>query len=211
MNSFVPIRSLSAVAAACTLALSGASVAAPTASTTAATDAPNVLTDQPNRTPAMEQLLQSADRLRQSIQALAQQSPGPHRDAAIESARQALNETQRAMIDLPPELRAYEGSLDWVEYGQAMERLRAHVRDEDIARLDQRGQGVPRRWSLEVEADRSLTAVEVKVGAGVSTRGRRPAEHPHEIPPRRLDLDHVRSVVREAQGADRADDHRRQV
>jgi hypothetical protein len=129
MNPFVPIRTLSAVAAACTLALSGASVAAPTASTTAATDAPNVLTDQPNRTPAMEQLLQSADRLRQSIQALAQQSPGPHRDAAIESARQALNETQRAMIDLPPELRAYEGSLDWVEYGQAMERLKASAQE----------------------------------------------------------------------------------
>jgi hypothetical protein len=53
----------------------------------------------------MDELMRAAQRLRESIQALAQQQPGSERDIAVNAAREALYDTQQAMIQLPPELR----------------------------------------------------------------------------------------------------------
>lgn len=65
-----------------------------------------VVAVQPVSTPAMRDLQASAQRLRESIEVLAHKAPGPERQAALDAARQALRETQQAMVDLPPEYRA---------------------------------------------------------------------------------------------------------
>jgi hypothetical protein len=54
----------------------------------------------------MDRLRGAAQKLREAVQAMAQQPEGPRRNRAIEEAHDALLETQRAMIALPPELRA---------------------------------------------------------------------------------------------------------
>jgi hypothetical protein len=46
---------------------------------------------------AMERLFQAAQRLREAVQALAQQPPGDQRNRAMAAAREALLETQTAM------------------------------------------------------------------------------------------------------------------
>ena len=56
-------------------------------------------------TRAMEKLMKSAQSLREGIQALAQQQPGPARDQAIKQAQQALYDVNSAMIQLPPDMR----------------------------------------------------------------------------------------------------------
>ena len=62
----------------------------------------------PAQSESMQKLQQSAQHLRESIQALARKKPGPERDRAIDQAHEALLETQRAMASLPPELRSTE-------------------------------------------------------------------------------------------------------
>ncbi|MGQ0752700.1 MAG: hypothetical protein ACT4PS_19435 [Betaproteobacteria bacterium] len=64
-----------------------------------------VSADDPNQTKSMERLKQAADRLRKSIQEMADQPAGPRRNDAIKAAHAALRDTQSAMIQLPPELR----------------------------------------------------------------------------------------------------------
>ena len=56
-------------------------------------------------TRAMEKLMKSAQSLREGIQALAQQQPGPARNEAIKQAQQALYDVNSAMIQLPPDMR----------------------------------------------------------------------------------------------------------
>ena len=56
-------------------------------------------------TQAMERLFQAAQRLRESIQAMAQQPAGERRNQAMAQAREALLGTQQAMVQLPSELR----------------------------------------------------------------------------------------------------------
>jgi PRC-barrel domain len=63
-------------------------------------------------TQAMDRLFQAAQRLRESIQAMAQQPPGERRNQAIAQAREALLGTQQAMIQLPPELRTNQNYRD---------------------------------------------------------------------------------------------------
>lgn len=48
---------------------------------------------------------QAAQRLREAVQAMAQQPAGAERNAAILQANQALFDTQQAMLQLPPDLR----------------------------------------------------------------------------------------------------------
>ena len=55
---------------------------------------------------ALERLHKAAQQLRDSIQALAQKQPGPQRTVAIAMAHNALNATNQAMAQLPPEMRA---------------------------------------------------------------------------------------------------------
>jgi hypothetical protein len=59
----------------------------------------------PNYTKSFERLKQAAQKLRESVQAMAQEPAGPRRDAAASAAREALIETQQAMVMLPPDLR----------------------------------------------------------------------------------------------------------
>ena len=54
-----------------------------------------------NPTKAMERLQQAAEQLRESVQAMSQQPAGPRRSQAAEAAREALLETQQAMLELP--------------------------------------------------------------------------------------------------------------
>lgn len=72
---------------------------------------PQLLVRSVDHTRSMEELLSAAQKLREAIQAMAQQQPGPKRTAAIESARDALLLTQRAMLQLPAELRVEGGHV----------------------------------------------------------------------------------------------------
>lgn len=71
----------------------------------------------------MANLQQAAQRLRESIQALAQKKPGPDRDGAIAQAQQALLETQRAMVALPPETRTSGSALSDADYDRSVKKL----------------------------------------------------------------------------------------
>jgi sporulation protein YlmC with PRC-barrel domain len=76
-------------------------------------------------TQAMERLTQAAQRLRESIQAMAQQPPGERRNQAMTQAREALMSTQQAMMQLPPDMRTTQNYRDAeqrvAETRQAME------------------------------------------------------------------------------------------
>ena len=69
---------------------------------------------------AMAHQLDAAPRLRDAIQAMAQQPAGTARNQAIRTANEALIDAQNAMLALPPELR--EGSGKTVD-SRAMRRL----------------------------------------------------------------------------------------
>jgi hypothetical protein len=71
----------------------------------------------------MARLQEAAQRLRDSIQAMAQQPREKGRNNAIEEANRALFDVQRAMIQLPPELRAGAGSQANPNYTESFERL----------------------------------------------------------------------------------------
>lgn len=96
--------------------------ATPSAPTTAPSD--NVAAAaQASRSASMQKLQQSAQHLRESIQALADQPPGPDRERAIANAHEALLETQRAMVALPPELRTAGGTAPSAGYDESVQRL----------------------------------------------------------------------------------------
>jgi len=77
-----------------------------------------------DHTRSMDNLLSAAQKLRESIQQLAQQEPGPKRETAIEAARQALLLTQRAMLQLPPEMRVEDVKVrEAKDWPKAMARL----------------------------------------------------------------------------------------
>ena len=82
-----------------------------------------VRTTSPDYTASMLRLQEAAQRLREAIQAMAQQPPGEGRNKAIDQAHQALYDTQSAMIQLPPELRTGPGSASQPNYTRSMERL----------------------------------------------------------------------------------------
>lgn len=87
--------------------LSASTVALAQQSTSATASASGkVTTSSPDYSKSMEELQRAAQRLRESIQSLAQQPAGPKRDEAMKLAREALWETQQSMIRLPPELRS---------------------------------------------------------------------------------------------------------
>jgi hypothetical protein len=69
-----------------------------------------VMGEQPNYTQSMARLQEAAQRLRDAVQAMAQQPAGPARTQAMQQANQALFDTQQAMVQLPPHLRAGEAA-----------------------------------------------------------------------------------------------------
>ncbi|MGQ0752689.1 MAG: hypothetical protein ACT4PS_19380 [Betaproteobacteria bacterium] len=64
----------------------------------------------PNYTKSMERLQQAAQKLREAVQAMAEQPAGTKRNAAAREAREAILETQQAMVSLPPHLRSQAGA-----------------------------------------------------------------------------------------------------
>ena len=59
----------------------------------------------PDYSRSMDRLLVAAQTLREAIQTMAQQPSGEERNRAIAGAREALLQTQRAMLEIPPALR----------------------------------------------------------------------------------------------------------
>src|SRR5688572_18606326 len=64
-----------------------------------------VLSATPIHSEAVVALERAAQRLRESIQSLAQKPAGSQRDQALSDARRALYDTQQSMMRLPPEYR----------------------------------------------------------------------------------------------------------
>lgn len=82
-----------------------------------------VISKEPVRTESMQKLTQAAQQLRESIQLMAQKKhPGADRDAAISQAQAALLDTQRAMLELPPEMRSW-GSVSTASYDESVKKL----------------------------------------------------------------------------------------
>lgn len=82
---------------------------------------PMVVSTSPDYSKSMEQLQQATQKLREAIQQMAQEPAGDRRNRAIGQAQEALVETQRSMMALPPELRV--GSASSPDYTKSMERL----------------------------------------------------------------------------------------
>lgn len=83
-----------------------------------------VTSASPQYSASMDELMRAAQRLRESIQSIAQMQPGPERDRALAGAHEALRETQQAMIQLPPHLR-YSKSGKGMSDAESMRHLRA--------------------------------------------------------------------------------------
>lgn len=109
-----------AIAAGCALSV-GAAVAQSTGDKAASSDGA-VASRQAVPTQSMQRLQTAADRLRQSIQALAQKPPGPERERAIANAHDALLRTQQAMMALPPDMRS-AGTVSTADYDQSVKQL----------------------------------------------------------------------------------------
>ncbi len=87
-------------------------------------------------TQAMERLFQAAQRLRESIQAMAQQPPGERRNQAMAQAREALMSTQQSMVQLPPELRTNQNYRDAeARAGEAQRALGGEQADPQRAQV----------------------------------------------------------------------------
>jgi hypothetical protein len=69
-------------------------------------NANSISAPDPEYSRSMQQLLASAQKLRESIQHLAQLPPGDGRNEAIRETHQALFDTHQAMISLPLQYRA---------------------------------------------------------------------------------------------------------
>jgi hypothetical protein len=93
---------------------------------------------QPNYTVTMDRLMQGAQKLRESVQAMAQQPAGPGRNAAAAKAREALGETQQAMIDLPPQMRSQLGAE---LTGDERASAQPQASQDPFARLDRNADG----------------------------------------------------------------------
>lgn len=100
---------------------------------------------------SLEALLEAAKELRESIQHMAQQEPGAMRAAAIDAAYEALVQTQRAMLKLPPDWRIEDVKVrDAKEWPKAMARLDAAARSlqNSIAAISKQPDGKERSEAI---------------------------------------------------------------
>ncbi len=111
----------------------------------------------------MQRLFQSAERLREAVQAMAGQPAGEQRNQAMADARKALRETQQAMIDLPMRLRT----------GAPYEQAQQHL--AETQRLLQDQQADPQR--TKAAADRFAEQAG-RMRAGQATASGAPPTHP---------------------------------
>lgn len=103
-----------------------ASIAVPGSAVAAESDKskkPSVVSTNPDYSKSMERLQQAAQKLREAIQAMAQEPVGDRRNRAIGQAQEALFETQRSIMALPPELRVSSSTTP--DYTKSMEQLQA--------------------------------------------------------------------------------------
>ena len=85
-------------------------------------------------TKSMERLFQAAQRLRESVQSMAQQPAGERRNQAMAQAREALLHTQQAMVSLPPNLRTNQNYRDAEQrVGEAERALQGNQPDAQRA------------------------------------------------------------------------------
>ena len=85
-------------------------------------------------TKSMERLFQAAQRLRESVQSMAQQPAGERRHQAMAQAREALLHTQQAMVSLPPNLRTNQNYRDAEQrVGEAERALQGNQPDAQRA------------------------------------------------------------------------------
>lgn len=133
----------------------GAAVAQSTGGSAAASEG-TVVSTRAVKTQSMQGLQEAADRLRQSIQALAQKPPGPDRERAIEEAHDALLRTQQAMMALPPELRS-TGTVSTASYDQSVKKLMksADSLRQSIQEMAQQPAGERRNRAIQ-QAHRAL-------------------------------------------------------
>ncbi len=96
---------------------------AATGSSATASSAPAVGSSRPDYSKPMDELLRAAQNLREAVQAMATQPAGPRRNQAMKQANEALLETQRAMVQLPPELRNESSAVSGKQYDESMEKL----------------------------------------------------------------------------------------
>lgn len=143
------------VVMASAVALSSAAFAQGTSSSSATQDG-RVPSVEAQYTRSMEKLQAGAQRLRESIQALAQKPPGRERDQALAKAHEALLTTQQAMLDLPPELRS-AGTVSTADYDTAVKKLMqsADSLRESIQAMAQQPAGERRNTAIET-ANRAL-------------------------------------------------------
>lgn len=130
-------------------------------SATAPAQPPAVTSVQPVYTPEMRRLRDASQRLRDAIHAMARQAPGPERALAIRQADDALLQTQRAMIDLPPGMRA-SGTVSTADYDRSVKELmRASDALRDAIHAMARQQPGERRNEAIRDADRALMQAQV--------------------------------------------------
>jgi hypothetical protein len=94
---------------------------------------------------------------------------------------------------------------------KSLERLRAHVRNNNVAALDKFLNNLSGMRLFQVKADVSLAAVEMKICTGVLTGRAEPAKAAHEVTFGSLDLDHVSTVLGQTPSTCRANDDAREI
>lgn len=147
-------NSIVAIVAGC--ALAGGAAVAQASGDKAGTPGGAVASRQAVPTQSMQRLTEAADRLRQSIQALAQKPPGADREQAISSAHDALMRTQQAMMALPPDMRV-AGTVSTADYDKSVKQLMksADSLRQSIQEMAQQPAGERRNQAIQ-QAHRAL-------------------------------------------------------
>jgi hypothetical protein len=104
-RSFMHTRTLAFTLTAGLIAASSAAVVHAQQNGAMAAHEPGVISETPVYSSSMLELRHAAQRLRETIQALAQEPVGSGRAQAMSDARKALYDTQQAMLRLPEEYR----------------------------------------------------------------------------------------------------------
>lgn len=126
---------------------------------------PALTSAQPVYTPEMRKLMDASQRLRDAIHAMAQKAPGPERTLAIRQANDALLQTQRAMLDLPPGMRS-SGTASTAGYDRSVRDLmQASDALRDSIHAMARQQPGERRNEAIRDADRALMKAQVAMAS----------------------------------------------
>ena len=101
-----PAQSSTSTSSTTNTTVPGTAAGAPAASTAA-----SVAATSPDYSEPMKKLQASAQRLREAIQAMAQEPAGERRNQAIRQAQEALLETKQSMTSMPPDMRIADSAI----------------------------------------------------------------------------------------------------